>query len=63
MKKENTYSDEKLNSSDEGDLKIKCFIEKGRVILDFGKDLSWIGFDKNSLISFVEGLKSKLEQL
>ena len=57
------YSDGKLNSNDEGDLKMAVFIKENRVIIDFGKDLSWLGFDKKSLRNFIDGLEDKYKQL
>lgn len=58
-----TYSDGKLNKSDEGDLQIGLYIENGRVILNFGKDLSWIGFDKETLKSLIMAFQDKYEQI
>lgn len=43
------YPDGKLNQGDEGTLKIATYTKDNRVIMDFGKDLSWIGFDKETL--------------
>ena len=57
------YSDGKLNTNDEGDVKMALYIEDGRVILNFGKDLSWIGFDKATLKSLISGLQEKYEQI
>lgn len=61
--KDKTYSDGKLNNNDEGDLKIAVFIKDGRLIIDFGKDLSWLGFDKKTLRAFIDGLENKYKQI
>lgn len=57
------YPDGKIRNDDEGALKIVVFIRDGRVIVDFGKSLSWLGFDKERLRSFIDGLESKYKQL
>lgn len=59
----NTYSDGKLNKNDEGDLQIAAFIKDGRLILEFGKKTSWLGFDKKSLEVFIAGLNNKLGEM
>jgi len=59
----NKYPDGKLNNSDEGALKIATYIKDGRVVLDFGKDLSWIAFDKETLQVFIKGLENKLKEI
>jgi hypothetical protein len=57
------FTDGKLNKHDEGELKIAIYIEQGRLIIDFQKELSWIGFDKRSLRLFINGLENKYIQL
>lgn len=57
------YPDGKLNKYDEGQLKIACYIKDNRIIIDFGKELSWLGFDKNTLRNFIDGLENKYKEL
>ncbi len=59
------FPDGQLNEDDEGALQIMTYIEKssGRVIIDFGKKISWLGFDKASLQDFILGLGEKLNQI
>lgn len=57
------YPDGKLNDTDEGALDIATRIEDGCVILDFGKDLTWIGLDKESLRAFIDGLEAQYKRL
>lgn len=57
------YPDGKINNNDEGALRIAIFIKDDRLIIDFGKDLSWLGFDKNTLRSFIDGLESNYKKL
>ena len=59
----NKYPDGKLHSADEGALNVAVGIKDGRVIIDFGKDLSWIGFDKDTLRKFIDGLEDKYKQI
>ncbi len=58
-----TYSDGKLNETDEGDLKIAIYSKDGKVIINFGKDLSWLGFDKKSLRLFIDGLEKQYKKI
>lgn len=39
------YPQGKLTPNDEGELKLAVGCEKNKVILSFGKDVTWIGFD------------------
>lgn len=57
------YPDGKLNKDDEGGLKMAVYLENGRVVVDFGKELSWLGFDKVTLRNFIDGLEAKYKQL
>lgn len=57
------YPDGKLNENDNGELRILTYVENGRVILDFGKDISWIGFDKHTLKTFIDGIQKKYEEI
>lgn len=57
------YPDGKLNNSDEGQLRMRVYKENGRVMIDFGKDLSWLGFDKKTLRDFIDGLEEQYKNL
>ena len=57
------YPDGKLNNSDEGELRMAIGIKDGRVVIDFGKDWSWLGFDKETLRNFIDGLEEKYKDL
>jgi len=57
------YPDGKIHQSDEGVLRMAVLIKDGKVIVDFGKDLSWLGFDKQSLRAFIDGLENKYKEL
>lgn len=57
------YPDGKLNENDNGELRIATYVKDGRVILDFGKDVSWIGFDKHTLKALIDGLEKKYGEI
>jgi len=57
------YPDGKLKEDDEGALQMAVFIKDGRLIIDFGKELSWIGFAKQDVKNLVDLLNSKLKNL
>lgn len=57
------YPDGKLNENDNGELGIIVYVKDGRVILYFGKDISWIGFDKHTLKTLIDGLQKKYEEI
>lgn len=58
-----SYSDGKIDETDEGDLRIATYIKNGKAMIDFGKDVSWLGFDKKSLRAFIDGLEEKYKKL
>jgi len=55
----NNFPDGQLNKEDEGELKIAMFVKDSRLIIDFGKQTSWIGFDAKSLQDFIDVLEKK----
>jgi len=57
------YPDGKMNNNDEGELKMAIYIKEGRVILDFRKEISWIGFDKKTLRALIDGLEDKYKKI
>lgn len=48
----NNYPRGKLNDSDEGALMIAIKVQDKTLIIDFGKDISWLGMDKFQAIEF-----------
>lgn len=56
-----TFSDGKMNENDEGDIKIALFVEGGKVVMDFGKSITWLGFDKQSLLGLIRALQEKVD--
>lgn len=60
---ENYYPRGKFNDADEGALAMTIEIKDKTIILDFGKQLSWVGFDKNTAIVFANILISKANEI
>ncbi len=58
-----SYPDGKISEDDMGALAVAVYIDKGRVIIDFGKDLSWIGMGKENLRGFIDMLEQKYKLL
>jgi hypothetical protein len=57
------YPRGKFCESDEGVLSMTIGIRDKTVIIDFGKDLSWIGMPKEQAISFANVILAKANQL
>ncbi len=52
-----------LKTYSDGNLKIAIYSKDGKVIINFGKDLSWLGFDKKSLRLFIDGLENQYKKI
>lgn len=52
----NYYPRGKLNNDDEGELAIAIGVEDKTVIIDFGKDITWVGMDKFQAIQFATAI-------
>lgn len=59
----NKFPQGKLNKDDEGELRMAVFERNGKIIIDFGKDLNWIGFGKEEAQSLGELLINKAKNL
>jgi hypothetical protein len=57
------YPDGKIVNDDEGALQIAIGIDKGVVVLFFGKPTSWIGLDVTTGRSLCQALSAKVEEL
>jgi hypothetical protein len=53
------YPRGKLNDSDEGAAFISIAVKDKTVIIDFGKEITWIGFDKDTAIHMAHVLLEK----
>lgn len=56
------YPNGKINDTDQGELRIAIYKEKGEIILNFGKDLSWIGFGKVEALALAKLLIQKANE-
>ena len=61
--KTNEYPDGKLNNHDEGELRIAVTVKGGRLIIDFGKQVKWLGFDKKTAQALLETIKLRMDEL
>ena len=53
------YPDGRLSSHDEGEIRLAVLVDKGRVIIDFGKETSWLGMYPEQAIKIGEALVEK----
>lgn len=52
----------KLDESDEGGLQIAVGVHEGKVVIHFGKLISWIGFDGRQARQLAESIRQKSYQ-
>lgn len=50
-------------SIDEGDLAMKVFVKRNKLIIDFGKDLSWIGLNSEDVDILIATLTEKRKDM
>ncbi len=48
----NKYPDGKISEDDEGTTAVTIRIDNNRIILDFGRQTRWIGFDRETAITW-----------
>lgn len=59
----NKYPKGKLGKDDDGVAEIAVYVRKNAVIIHFQKQLSWIGFDADTLRKLITLLQAKLKEL
>lgn len=57
------YPKGKLNNDDEGELQIALTRKDNVIIISFGKNISWIGFNKTLAIEFANAILEKAEEI
>jgi hypothetical protein len=57
------YPHGKLSIDDMGALQIKASIIKNRLVIQFDKSTTWVGFDKVGALQFAEAIKKLAESL
>lgn len=50
-------------SVDEGDLEMKVYVKGSKLIIDFGKDLSWLGFNAEDVDNLINLLTVKRKEM
>jgi hypothetical protein len=63
MDADQKYPAGKLNRHDEGALGVMCFIESNRVVIDFGKSLTWFALTKSGAEAFIKTLQAQADKL
>ena len=53
------YPQGHLNDNDEGELKLAVGTEGGKVVMNFGKLVAWIGFDPEQALTLADSLREK----
>lgn len=57
------FPDGKLNEDDEGVLGLQLFEQDGRLILNFGKPVMWIGMDRATAMTVGQALLDRAKEL
>lgn len=57
------FREGKLNQQDEGGINIAIFEEKGKVIINFGTQLRWLGMTPSEAIAIADGIRERAEKL
>ena len=52
--------DEPIFPDDEGGLRCAIAIVKGKLVIDFGKPIKWVGLDRQSVEDFVSILQDQM---
>lgn len=58
-----SYPNGKLNSNDEGEISIGITKSNGTVVIDFGKQVHWIGFTTAQAIGIGEALIKRAKEI
>lgn len=51
----------KLNKDDEGELKIAIGVRDKTIIMEFGKEIKWLGMDADMALELANSIKEKAE--
>lgn len=57
------YPQGKLTPGDEGEIRIAIGVKDGKVMIDFGKQVVWIGFDPSQAVAPAESLIAKAKAI
>lgn len=56
------FPDGKMHWSDEGELRLAIFAHEGKVVINFGSPVSWIGFDAEQAEAIAASLIARAEE-
>lgn len=52
----NSFPRGKLNQHDEGGLRIAVGMKDKTIVIDFGKEVAWLGLDKDTALALADSL-------
>jgi hypothetical protein len=53
----------KLNEYDEGELRLAMGVTNGKLVMNFGKPVSWVALTKEEVKGLIEFLEKRLQDL
>ena len=53
----------KLAKKDQGELTVACYISGDQIVMDFGKDLSWVALDPAGWRGVIKVLENKIKEV
>ena len=59
----NTFPRGKLNQHDEGELRIAVGMQDKTIVIDFGKEVAWVGLDKDTAMALADSLISWAQKI
>lgn len=59
----NNFPEGKLTENDEGEIKLAVGITNGKIIMNFGEPVSWIGFNADQAIDIAIALLSQAAKI
>lgn len=57
------FPEGKLNDNDEGEIKMAVGVENKKVIINFGKQVAWVGFSSEQARELAESLSKKADDV
>ena len=57
------FPEGKMNAEDMGEIAVKIGAENGKVVMDFGPSMGWIGFTREQAFEISRTLRKRAQQL
>jgi hypothetical protein len=57
------YPEGRLSEDDEGGLMIAVGSKEGKIVINFGKDISWIALNPEEAMAFADAIKTRAKDL